>query len=262
MEHARKMILIPEESINNLSRDNVATMQTPGTPTSRLDKEMSKIINSTSIQDDREKYAMYQQALERFMYYKKNDDTKKFQVSGVNALGDINEVSKVNNDEDTNEENSKVDESIINCVPEKFQLKAKMLLQRLHDFGDVTWDNRGKITIDGSTVKGGNLVDLINDVVRNRKQPLSNGSGQFAQVLRKANIPREFIVNDKIWQLVSSPQSDSDDEEEETQQSDSEKTNEKPSNRSPPRKLRKRLRPEETPRHVTKVRRLPWDHLA
>ena len=51
MEQARKMILIPEETINNLSRDNVATMQTPGT--SRLDKEMSKIINSTSIQDDR-----------------------------------------------------------------------------------------------------------------------------------------------------------------------------------------------------------------
>ena len=54
MEHARKMILIPEESINNLhqrlSSDKVATMQTPGTPTSRLDKEMSKIINSTSIQ--------------------------------------------------------------------------------------------------------------------------------------------------------------------------------------------------------------------
>ena len=47
MEHGRKMILIPEECINNLSRDNVATMQTPGTPTSRLDKEMSKIINST-----------------------------------------------------------------------------------------------------------------------------------------------------------------------------------------------------------------------
>ena len=51
---------------------------------------------------------MYQQALERFMYYKKNDDTKKFQASGVNTLGDINEVSKVNNDEDINEENSKV----------------------------------------------------------------------------------------------------------------------------------------------------------
>ena len=108
--------------------------------------------------------------------------------------------------------------------------------------------------------KGGNIVDLINDAVRNRKQTLSNGSAQFTQTLRKANIPREFIANDKIWQLVSSPQSDSDDEEE-TQQSDREKTNEKLSNRSTPRKLRKILHPEETPRHVTKVCGLPWDHL-
>ena len=75
--------------------------------------------------------------------------------------------------------------------------------------------------------------------MRNRKQSLSNGFGQFAQALRKqANISREFIVNDKIWQLVSSPQSDSDDEEE-TQQSDSEKANKKLCNRSPRRKLRK-----------------------
>ena len=73
----------------------------------------------------------------------------------------------------------------------------------MHDFGDITWDNRGKITINGSAVKGENIVDLINNAVRNRKQPLSNGSGEFAPVLRKANIPREFIVNDKIWQLVS-----------------------------------------------------------
>ena len=78
-------------------------------------------------------------------------------MSGVNTLGDINEVSKVNNDEDTNEENSKVHESIINCVPQKIQFEAKMLLQRLHDFGDVTWDNRGKITIDGSAVIGGDM---------------------------------------------------------------------------------------------------------
>ena len=106
-----------------------------------------------------------------------------------------------------------------------------MLLQRLHDFRDVTWDGRGEITLDG-TVKDGYIVDLINDTVRNRNQQLSNGSGQFAQALRKANIQREFIVNDKIWQLVSSPQSD----DKETKQSDSEKTNGKPSNRSPPRK--------------------------
>ena len=192
------------------------------------DEDTNEIINLTSIQDDREKYGMYQQALKRFMYYKKYYDTKKIHVSGVNTPGDINEVNRVNNDEDTYEENC--NESIVNRVPQKLQFKAKMLLQRLHDFGDVTWDDRGKNTIDSSTVEGENIVDLINDAVRNRKQPLSNGSGQwFAQAFRKANIPREFIVNDKIWQLVSSPQSD----DEETQQSDSEKTNEKPSSNHP-----------------------------
>ena len=49
-------------------------------------------------------------------------------MSGA-KIGDISEVSRVNNSEDTNEENSKVDESIINCVPQKFQFKAKMRVQ-------------------------------------------------------------------------------------------------------------------------------------
>ena len=44
-------------------------MQRPGISKSRLDQEMSKIFNST-IQDHREKYALYQQALEHFVYYK------------------------------------------------------------------------------------------------------------------------------------------------------------------------------------------------
>ena len=68
------MILIPEKSINNLhqnlSSKKVVTMQPPGTPKWRLDKEMSKIINSTSIQDHHTKYAMYQQALERLIIKK------------------------------------------------------------------------------------------------------------------------------------------------------------------------------------------------
>ena len=173
-------------------------------------------------------------------------------MSGANTPEDMNEV---NNYEDTNEENS--NESIINCIPQSFQFKAQNLLQRLSVFGDVTWDDCGKVTIDGSVVKGGNIVDLISDVVKNRKQPLSNGYVQFAQALRKAHIPREFIANDKIWELVSSPQSNA----QETQESNSEKTNEKLSHRSPSRKLRKRLRPNETPRHITKVRRPPCVHL-
>ena len=53
-------------------------MQTPRTPTSRLGKEMIEIMNSMSIQNDREKYAIYQQALERFMYYKKVMVQKSF----------------------------------------------------------------------------------------------------------------------------------------------------------------------------------------
>ncbi|OXU31918.1 hypothetical protein TSAR_008223 [Trichomalopsis sarcophagae] len=111
MEHARKMILVPQECIESVrqqqqqqqkrqclpitaaaaapsktvtiadecvgaghSNDNyLNTVQTLDSEVLRLDVEMNKILNSSEL-DDRQKYSMYQQVLQRFLHCKKQSN--------------------------------------------------------------------------------------------------------------------------------------------------------------------------------------------
>ena len=75
MEHARKMILVPAENEatvnqqqqNLLSMDLEKTVQTPGSPISRLDAQMRDILQSDEFPDLNAKSNAYQQALQRFL---------------------------------------------------------------------------------------------------------------------------------------------------------------------------------------------------
>ena len=155
MEHVRKMIFIPEESINNLHQHfssektgyHVNTWHTYIATRQRNEWNYKFDINSRWSW----KICNVLTSIGAFYVLWKKWWYKKVSSECVNTPGDTDKVTRVNRDEDTNEENS--NESIIHCVPQKFKFKAKMLLQRLHDFGDITWDDRGKITIDGSTAK-------------------------------------------------------------------------------------------------------------
>ena len=57
MEHAKKMILVPQMSVerlqNTFARDKIKSVQTPGSVTSRLDAEMNDILNSSTCKDER-----------------------------------------------------------------------------------------------------------------------------------------------------------------------------------------------------------------
>ena len=61
----------------------------------------------------------------------------------------------------------------------------------------VQWDdNTNELTIDGKRMVGSNLVDLVGDILRNRKTvspPMY--SDAFLQLLADVNVPEEFIRN-------------------------------------------------------------------
>ena len=248
MEHAKRMILIPEDSIDkHLSiKNRLHTVQTPGTAISRLDEEMSKIMNSPTIHDDNEKYKMYQQALQRFIYYNNNKervDSKEFQREILNNEI-VEDEKKPILDKNIN--------NIISTIPTKLQFKAEQILQRLSNYNGITWDDRGIVSIDGSVVKGGNILDFIHDTVRRRKQPLSKGYDQFAKALRDASIPHEFILNQQARKRVATDSEQSEDEE---------------SNTFDKKRVignsRKRSHPIETDEPGVKIRIIerPWIHL-
>ena len=81
---------------------------------------------------------------------------------------------------------------IVGTLPKTLQMKGRQLLSRL---SAVTWNERGELIHKGVAIRGSNAVDLIHDLLRNRKTPDPVGWQQFANQMRAANIPMELVGN-------------------------------------------------------------------
>ena len=210
MEHAKKMILLPQASVERLQNtfvhDKIKSVQTPGSVTSRLDAEMSDILNSSTCKDEREKWSLYRQVLQRYLHFKEAETREKEEKSKKNIQTGAKEFSqeRSNEVEEDDEEQEKTEDAyIIDSIPPKYKQKAKNLLRGLRAGGLIVWNNLGSVTIDGAVVPGANMVDLINDAVRDRKRSIPVGHLQFATVLRNTAIPREFIGNKRVWRTAT-----------------------------------------------------------
>ena len=88
MEHAKKIILLPQESVERLQttlgKDKIKSVQTPGSVTSRLDAEMNEILNSPTYKDEREKWSLYRQVLQRYLHFKGNEGVEKYKKEQKN----------------------------------------------------------------------------------------------------------------------------------------------------------------------------------
>ena len=104
----------------------------------------------------------------------------------------------------------RIDASIIHTIPKRYKEKAKQLMQRLRACGKVVWDANGAVMIDGTLEPGANIVDLVNDAMRDRRRSAPPGHLQFAVALCQPTVPREFIGNKRVWSEVATISSVSD----------------------------------------------------
>ena len=54
----------------------------------------------------------------------------------------------------------------------------------------------------GQPIPGSNIIDLVNDVLRQRKGIEPTGLQPFAEGLRAMNIPQDFVGNKKRWEWM------------------------------------------------------------
>lgn len=242
MEKAKKMVLIStenlekmqqmqqqqnhqSENVNNTENDNNKSVRTPGTPLSRLDAEMCRILNLSSPSDEGERWKMYKEVLQRYLYfvrdakkrfrkdsrgtlndeaddkteqdedmYLEDDDTTEFTRTLINSIGDGGDADSFGKKRDQSAEMIK---NIIESVPKTYRYKAHTLLKYLLDApaSKIAWDKQGLVTINGAVVTGSNISDLINDTIRERKTVKAIGRVQFARLLHDINIPPALIGN-------------------------------------------------------------------
>ena len=190
MLHVRKMALDDPRLLKSLLENPTPLSPLPD-PTSNsidttlrdLDAEMTSILDRPDA-DESEKVRLYNQALLRY-----NDMTKARAAKPIPVVVAVKKEAAA-----TMPTTALVVEptDIVGTLPKTLQMKGRQLRSRL---SAVTWNERGELIHKGVAIRDSNAVDLIHDLLRNRKTPDPVGWQQFANQVRAANIPMELVGN-------------------------------------------------------------------
>ena len=146
-----------------------------------LDAEMTSILDGSDA-DESEKVRLYNQALLRY-----NDMTKARAAKPIPVVVEVKKEAAATTMPTTASVVEPAD--IVGTLPKTLQMKGRQLLSA------VTWNERGELIHKGVAIRGSNAVDLVHDLLRNRKTPDPVGWQQFANQMRAANIPMELVGN-------------------------------------------------------------------
>ena len=177
MLHVRKMALVDPRLLKSLRAPLPDAIDT----TLRdLDAEMTSILDGSDA-DESEKVRLYNQALLRY-----NDMTKARAAKPIPVVVEVKKEAAA-----TMPTTALVVEpaDIVGTLPKTLQMKGRQLLSA------VTWNERGELIHKGVAIRGSNAVDLVHDLLRNRKTPDPVGWQQFANQMRAANTPMELVGN-------------------------------------------------------------------
>ena len=198
MLHVRKMALVDPQLLKSLHENT-----TPQPPVDKilrdLDAEMTSILKSDA--DVSEKVPLYNQLLLRYNEMTKMHAAIPTPVVVMKSNTVDNEpVAVVKSNTVDNEPVAEVTAgqstelvNIVATLPKTLQEKGRQLLGRL---SKVEWNERGELMHEGVAIPGSNAVDLVHDLIRNRKTARDHvGWHQFAKQTRSANIPLELVGN-------------------------------------------------------------------
>ena len=145
---------------------------------STLVRDMPNILQTTDLADE-EKVHQYNQILQRYLEYQDN-----LRASTVPPPMSITKD---------------MEQEVLSTIPKTMRRKAENLLERVKRQFNLGWNERGELLFNGEVIQGTNIVDLVNDMVRQRKSFQPHGWREFARALRQDNVPQDLIGNKERW---------------------------------------------------------------
>jgi hypothetical protein len=178
MDHTKKFVLVDPIAYSRLQAPIQTHAQTivPNT-TSQLDSEVRNILNGDDPDDIKVKrYGMI---------------LKKFRVR---------EPIK-------RDEQEKIDEEeILESVPSAIRYKAKRLIRIVKENPQLAWNERGELVYKQTTIVGSNIVELFNDVLKQKRagEDKPRGWKEFAEGLTESNdVSKDLISNYASWKVIN-----------------------------------------------------------
>lgn len=189
---AKEMLLV-DPSILETAQCNKFSTLAPNLQNikTRVLKESDNQIRSTLDNDmlnPSEKLLYYNQALMRHDNYTHGKTTP----TGYTPNEDSSTVKT--------EKQYSIDNEIIDSVPTTLTTKTKNLLRKLKQSNIISWDDQGNFVYKGQVQPNTNIVDIVNDIVRDRKtNPAPKGWQLVAQGIKELNLPNEIVKNQRRY---------------------------------------------------------------
>ena len=91
---------------------------------------------------------------------------------------------------------------MLDYIPQSLRKKADQVLKRLKVHSKITWDDVGRVFYNNQLIPSANLLDLVSDLVRNRKKALRPaGWKTFSKAVHEINLPREYFGDYEKWRV-------------------------------------------------------------
>ena len=101
------------------------------------------------------------------------------------------------------EPSDEIETDITDSVPATMKSRARQLIKKLKSNKDlVGWNEQGQMVFKGRSVPSTNIVDLVNDSLRQRKNFNPDGWELFSKVLGHLNVPEGIVRNENRLGIV------------------------------------------------------------
>lgn len=198
MNTAKKMAIVPYKIWEDMIRWRQEQIQSPKLPpkpevleTAKMQRNLSSVLADENL-SEAEKALLHGEALHKFKtIYKKAD-----REIVPSFLKDMMKEEREGHATKT------IDRHILESVPKTMRRKAELLLSMLKEKSNLSWDEDGTVRFYGKPIPDSNIIDLVNDTLRQRKGMEPRGWEHFAEGLREVNIPQDIVGNRERWEWM------------------------------------------------------------
>jgi hypothetical protein len=192
MQHATKMVMVPQDTYSSLMSQQKQLYSPVVQQMSNLDQELQAILSNPNLPTDL-KYNQYKNVFNRYQQLRQ----QQFQpTTKVVASTDIQTGEDLPTYVLPLEERQ-----LIDSLPKTVRRKGKILLDHLKERkNNFSWLSSGELVVDGQPIEGSNITDLVHHVTRRRptvKPPI--GADAFADLLNRTNVPKEALSESNIF---------------------------------------------------------------
>ena len=164
MDHVKRLVLVPEHMVDQRKKPLVPPLTAQ---VQEIDSDMQDIMQRQDIPIDAQA-KMYDQNLQRYLAFYDKRMNKPLRVNVIKPT--VPEEEEKPQGEQIEEKPDEIETDILDSVPATMKSRTRQLIKKLKANKDIIgWNEQGQMVFKGTTIPGTNIVDLVNDSLRQGK---------------------------------------------------------------------------------------------